>query len=188
MTSQPKDLLALRDLIRRYQVNFRLEYAGVQICEGIVRVTFYLSLKGQHNEQGKGGPGCCSNDNRVLQVLLDVADTLPPSEQAFKRAGYDWEKRLHYNSGRRRGREVALGLHMTIRRSFAEATDGWGWKFLRLVTVALTELGCRDRATREFSGGPPSVQPTTKERSESAWTRVSIDAVDTRNSERLLTV
>ncbi len=187
MTSQPTDSLALRDLIHRYQVTFRLQYAGVQICESMVQVTFFLSLKGHYNEQGKCGPALCSNDNRVLQVLLDVADTLPPFEQAFKRAGCDWEKRAHYSSGRGRGREVALGVEMTIRRPFAQATDGWGWKFLRLVTVALTELGCRDRGTGEFATAHPYVQPTETERSESAWARASIDSVDTMSSERWLT-
>lgn len=187
MRSQPTDSRALRDMIRRYQISFRMEYAGVQICERIGQISFYLRLKGEYNEQGKCGPSLCSNDHRVLQVLLDVADTLPPCEQAFKRAGYDWEKRVHYNSGRGRGREVTLGLEMTIRRPFAQATDGWGWKFLRLVTVALTELGCRDRATGEFVDAHPYMQPPKKERSESAWTGASIDTLDRTNGERALT-
>lgn len=166
MASLPTESLALRDLVRLHQVSFRVEYFGVQVCEGTAQVSFYLSLKGRDEEQGKRGGGRSTDNDRVLRVLLDVADTLPPCEEAFKQAGYDWEKRVYYTSNQGCDCETTLGLEMKVRRPFAQAAEGWEWKFLRLVTVALGDLGCRDRAAEPFQNSRSNLQRVNTARTE----------------------
>lgn len=150
MKSDTTDSPTLRDLIRTYQVNFSIQSSDVAISGRTAQVTFHLELSGYHD--GKCGGALCLGCNHVLRVLFEVADALRDFErEAFKRAGYVYEKSESCGSSRARDREVVLGLRLTVRRSFARAGGGWGWKFVEGVTSALTELGCRDRAAQGVS-------------------------------------
>jgi hypothetical protein len=140
----------LRDFIRTYQVTFSIQSSDVVLSGRTAQVTFHLELSGHHD--GKCGGVFCLGCNHVLRVLFEVADALRDFEsKAVKRAGYVYENSALCGSRRERDREVVLGLRLTVRRPFARASNGWGWKFVEGVTSALTGLGCRDGATEGVS-------------------------------------
>jgi len=142
---------ALKDLIHMYQVSFVLQSSDTAICGRAAEVTLRLELRGRHDGQCSGV--FCLGCNHVLRVLFEVADALRAFErEAFKRAAYAYQNNAGSGSGQRCNREVVLGLEMSVRRPFARASGGWGWRFLDRLTAALTKLGCRDRSTDALSG------------------------------------
>jgi len=144
------DSRTLRDLIRTYQVSFSIQSSDVVLCGRTAQITFHLDLSGHHD--GNCAGAFCLGCNHVLRVLFEVADVLRDFEsKAVKRAGYVYENSALCGSRRERKREVVLGLRLTVRRPFARATGGWGWKFVDGVTSALTGLGCRDGAAEGAS-------------------------------------
>lgn len=174
----------LRDLIRTYQVSFTIQSSDVAICGRVAQATFHLKLRGYHD--GKCGGAFCLGCNHVLRVLFEVADTLRPFErEAFKRAGYVYEKGAGCASGRGRDhREVVLGLRLTVRRAFAQASGGWGWQFMERISSALTKLGCHDRSTEMVPESRLCLGPV-KVPSESSEAGVPLG---TAGSESFLTV
>lgn len=162
MRSYIADSRTLRDFIRAYQVCFSIQLSDVVLCGRTAQVTFHLELSGHHD--GKCGGDFCLGCNHVLRVLFEVTDALRDFERkAIKRAGYVYENSALCGSGRGRDREVVLGLRLTVRRPFARASGGWGWKFVEGVTSALTGLGCRDGSTEGVSEGRACAGPVRRE-------------------------
>ncbi len=180
MNSHEKDTRTIGELVRLYQVGFRLQPGEAVIVSGRrTQFTCRQELSGHQDRRIQCGNAPCVTCIQVLQALFEVADILRPIERGtFERAGIACETSARYASAAGPGHEETLGFEMTLRHPLGAMADRWAWIFMQIVRTALRELGCRDRDPAEPVGCRPPFRTVRRGFTQCDATSTSMDAMD----------
>jgi hypothetical protein len=154
MKTHEKASLTMTEAVSKYHIGFRLQPGEAAVVSGrIVQMICRLELSGHHGGRIKANGARCEACIQVLESLFELLDALRSIErETLKKAGGACETRGHFASTAAPGHKVILGLQMVLRPPLKTASDSWAWIFLQRMRLALTELGCEDRAEAEPLG------------------------------------
>lgn len=157
-----EELLGLRDLVRMFDISFRLRPIYASLASDGPEIGFELELIGTHQKVKQHDQSRCTQCGSLLLVLLELADECLSEEQVADQISTHCEKVVHYTSGAGDWPEVALRISV-IRKANQEdvAADRLTQldQLLQLtedIKTELSNLGCRE----VLFGCIPELPPT----------------------------